>query len=180
MSHWENKYCTELTHFCTLFLSYNILRCVCACVCLVTYTNARLWSWWKTVRSLGEWSGCSTQDQRNSGSIPGRNRSLYLHLFSAARLVYGRFVMRRRRKPEPLEKTYAVRELPSLSETGQTGNRTRDLRDDSSLVLSTSTLWSRLMRTRRMRASHPRIRRKCCAHLPHNKDVTFGPLCNQK
>jgi hypothetical protein len=28
-------------------------------------------------------------------------------------------------------------------------------------------------------ASHPRIRRKCCAHLPRaTRDVTFGPLCN--
>jgi hypothetical protein len=30
-------------------------------------------------------------------------------------------------------------------------------------------------------ASHPRIRRKCCAHLPREeratRDVTFGPLC---
>jgi hypothetical protein len=28
-------------------------------------------------------------------------------------------------------------------------------------------------------ASHPRIRRKCCAHQPRaTRDVTFGPLCN--
>jgi hypothetical protein len=30
-------------------------------------------------------------------------------------------------------------------------------------------------------ASHPRIRRNCCSHLPHEeratRDVTFGPLC---
>jgi hypothetical protein len=34
---------------------------------------------------------------------------------------------------------------------------------------------------RRMRASHPRMRRKCCAHLPREEcatsNVTFGPLC---
>jgi hypothetical protein len=35
--------------------------------------------------------------------------------------------------------------------------------------------------SRRMRASHPRIRRKCCAHLLREeratRDVTFGPFC---
>jgi hypothetical protein len=35
--------------------------------------------------------------------------------------------------------------------------------------------------SRRMRASHPRIRRKCCVHLPHEeratRNVTFGPIC---
>jgi hypothetical protein len=36
----------------------------------------------------------------------------------------------------------------------------------------------------RMRGSHPRIRRKCCAHLPREeratRDVTFEPLCRPR
>jgi hypothetical protein len=50
-----------------------------------------------------------------------------------------------------------------------------------SWILRVTFAWHMRQITRRMRASHPRIRRKCCAHLPHEecatRDVTFGPLC---